>query len=89
MASIRDLKKDINAILAVIIEAVYVWESLTQQPGSKTGEVITNEAISVFNGLIAKVNDRKVSNRKAHLKKVNQEIEAKARALLKKLDTLD
>lgn len=89
MASIRDLKKTINEILGTIIEGVYVWEALTQQPDSQAGNAIIDEAVAVFNDLIAKVNDRNAADRNAHLRQVRRELEEKARILIEKLNTLD
>lgn len=88
MANIRDLKKDINYVLGDIIEAVYVWE--LQNPGkdTKKSEAIIDDAITTFDDLIAKVNDRKVENRKAHLKAVNAELEERGRGLIDKINAL-
>ncbi len=89
MASIRDLKKDINYVLGDIIEAVYLLESSSDKEGSKEGSEIIDGAISTFDELIAKVNDQKVENRKAHLKEVRKELEEKANALIAKLNKLN
>ncbi|MCM5664243.1 hypothetical protein [Galbibacter mesophilus] len=88
MASIRDLKKDINFVLGDIIEAVYVWEISTENKNSKEGDKIIDEAITVFDDLIEKVNNKDVENRSAHLKSVNKELEEKASALVEKLNKL-
>lgn len=88
MANIRDLKKDINYVLGDIIEAVYVWEFSNPDKDTKKSEAVIDEAIEVFDDLIAKVNSKKVDNRKAHLKAVNQELEDKGRALIDKINKL-
>ena len=88
MANIRDLKKDINYVLGDIIEAVYVWEFSNPDKDTKKSEAVIDEAIEVFDDLIAKVNSKKVDNRKAHLKAVNQELEDKGRALINKINKL-
>ena len=88
MANKRDLKKDINYVLGDIIEAVYVWEYANTDKDTKKSEAIIDEAISTFDDLIAKVNDRKVDNKKAHFKAVNQELEDKGRALIEKINKL-
>ncbi|MEL4308071.1 hypothetical protein [Joostella sp. CR20] len=88
MASIRDLKKDINFVLGDIIEAVYIWEISTNTPNSKEGDEIIDEAIDTFDELIAKVNNKDVESRKAHLKEVSKELEEKASALVEKLNKL-
>ncbi|MBT8274345.1 MAG: hypothetical protein KJO77_11100 [Bacteroidia bacterium] len=88
MASIRNLKKDINYVLGDIIEAVYVWEYANPETDKKKSDAIIDEAISTFDDLIAKVNDKSVDNRKAHLKSVNAELEKRGKALIEKLNKL-
>jgi len=88
MANIRDLKKDINYVLGDIIEAVYVWEHSNPDEDTKKSEAIIDEAIDVFDELIAKVNDRNIENRKSHLKAINSELEDRGQALIEKINKL-
>ncbi|WP_353778174.1 hypothetical protein [Winogradskyella sp. 3972H.M.0a.05] len=88
MANIRDLKKDINYVLGDIIEAVYVWELHNPDKDTKKSEAIIDEAISTFDDLIAKVNDKQVEDRKSHLKAVNAELEEKGKGLIDKINAL-
>ena len=88
MASIKNLKKDINNTLGDIIEAVYVWESTSGNKDSKKGDAIIDSAIETFDDLIAKLNNKNVENRKAHLAKVNKELEDKAISLIEKVNKL-
>lgn len=88
MANIRDLKKDINYVLGDIIEAVYIVEAANNTPDSKEGAKIIDSAIETFDGLIAKVNERGVENRSAHLNGVRQELEKKGKDLIDKLNKL-
>ncbi|WP_417362073.1 hypothetical protein [Galbibacter sp.] len=88
MANVRSLKRDINNVLGDIIEAVYIWEVSTGTPNSKEGDQIIEKAISTFDTLIEKVNDKSVENRKAHLKEVNKELETQAHALVEDLNKL-
>ncbi|HUH46982.1 MAG TPA: hypothetical protein VLZ54_07520 [Arenibacter sp.] len=88
MASIRNLKKDINYVLGDIIEAVYLVEG-TGNKDSKEGSAIIDSAIATFDDLIEKVNKKDVDNRKAHLKGVRKELETKATALIEQLNKLD
>ncbi|UOB16894.1 hypothetical protein [Abyssalbus ytuae] len=89
MASIRDLKKDINNAFGEIIEAVYVWELASGKKNSKEGNAIIDDAISAFDELITKINNRKVKDRSKHLISVNKEFEEKATALIERLNKLD
>lgn len=88
MASIQNLKKDINYVLGDIIEAVYLWEAATQNLDSKEGSALIDQAIEVFDSLIAQVNNKKVENRKAHLKEVRANLEIKATELVTQLNQL-
>jgi len=88
MASIREIKKDINYVLGDIIEAVYVWEYENTDKDTKKSEAIIDEAIETFDELIAKVNDRSVENRQKHLNAVNKELEDRGRALIEKINKL-
>ena len=89
MASIRDLKKDINFVLGDIIEAVYIVEGANNKQDSKEGAKIIDSAIETFDDLITKVNQKDVDNRKAHLTKVRKELEKKATALVEELNKLN
>ena len=89
MASVRDLKKDINYVLGDIIEAVYIVEAANGKQDSKEGPKIIDGAIATFDSLIAKVNQSNVENRKTHLKSVRAELETKAKGLVDELNKLN
>lgn len=88
MANVRDLKKDINYVLGDIIEAVYVWEFENPSKDTKKSEAIIDEAIDAFDALIAKVNDKSVTDKKTHFKAISAELETKGRALIEKVNAL-
>ena len=88
MASVRGLKKDINNVLGDLIDAVYIVEATNGNEVSKEGEKIIDGAISTFDELIVKVNKRDVENRKVHLKKVREELESSAKALVERVNKL-
>jgi hypothetical protein len=88
MASIRDLKKDINNVLGDIIEAVYIVESSQQMEGSKEGTAIIDKAIDTFDTLIAEVNQRDVADKKAHFREVRASLEKEATDLVGRLNKL-
>lgn len=88
MANVRDLKKDINFVLGDIIEAVYLWEYENTDKDSKQSEAIIDDAISTFDGLIAKVNEKNVENKKAHYNAIRTELEAKGRELVERVNKL-
>lgn len=88
MANKRDLKKDINYVLGDIIEAVYVWEYTNASKDTKSSEKVIDDAIAVFDDLIAKVNAKNVENKKAHFKTINSELETKGRELIDRINKL-
>lgn len=88
MAKVRDLKKDINFVLGDIIEAVYIWEAENKGKDTKAGEAIIDEAIATFDELMAKVNQKKVENKKAHFTAINNELETKGNELIAKVNEL-
>lgn len=88
MASIKNLKKDINYTLGDIIEECYVAEMLNPKNDSKKTEAIIDEAIETFDVLIEKLNAKNVKNKKAHYKSIGVELEAKATDLIAKINKL-
>ena len=88
MASVRDLKRDINYVLGDIIEAVYIWQLTHPEKETKKSEKIIDEAIAVFDALIVKVNQNNVENKKQHFKGINQELETEGRKLIDKINAL-
>ncbi len=88
MANVRNLKKDINFVLGDIIEAVYIHEMTTSgKPSEKTNALI-DEAIAAFDSLIAKVNEKKVEDKKAHFKQIHSDLEKTATQLVEKINAL-
>ncbi|MCL5247026.1 hypothetical protein M4I21_14490 [Cellulophaga sp. 20_2_10] len=88
MASIKDLKKDINFVLGDIIEAVYFWEATSKSKDSNEGSKIIDSAIVTFDDLIAKVNKKDVESRSKHLAAVRKELETKATELIADVNKL-
>jgi len=80
MASIKNLKKDLNYIFSDIIEDCYVWQLENSDKADKA-EAIIDDAIASFDELVAKVNDRKVENKKAHFKGIIAELEKDVKKL--------
>ena len=88
MASVRDLKKDINFVLGDIIEAVYQWEATTENKNSEKGSKLIDGAIAAFDELMDKTNAKDVENPKAHFKAIRTDLETKATDLIEKLNKL-
>jgi len=88
MASIKNLKKDINYTLGDLIEECYVWELLNPKADTKKSEAIIDEAIVTFDGLIEKLNAKNIENKKAHYKAINADLVKKANDLVTKINKL-
>jgi len=88
MASIKNLKKDINHTLGDIIEECYIWELVNPKADTKKSQAIIDEAIEVYDTLLNKVNDKKAENKKAHFKAIATELEEKAKDLVAKVNEL-
>lgn len=88
MASVKNLKKDINYVLGDVIEACYTYELLNDKADTKKSAAIIDEAIALFDSLMDKVNQSKVENKKAHYNAIKTELESAAQELLDKLNKL-
>ena len=56
MASIKQLKKDINNDIGAIIEDIYLWELSNPDGDLSKSEKLIEEAIQVFDDLVQKIN---------------------------------
>ena len=88
MANRRTLKRDINYVFGDIIEAAYLHQITHPDEDPAKSEEIVDEAISDFDELIGKMNQKDVENRKQHFKGIEKELEAKARDLVDKINAL-
>lgn len=88
MASIKNLKKDINFVLSEIIEECYVSQLSGDDKTNAKIEKLIDETITTFDDLIVKINDKSVENKNKHFKSINNELQAKAHKLLVKLEKL-
>jgi len=80
MASIKNLKKDLNYIFSDIIEDCYVWQ-LENSDNKEKAEPIIDNAIAAFDQLVEKINSRKVDNIKTHFKSILSELETQVNGL--------
>lgn len=88
MGSVKNLKKDINFVLGDIIEAVYIWEMASEGKPTTESDALVDEAITSFDSLIKKVNQKNVENKKEHFKQIQKELEATAGQLVGKINAL-
>ncbi|QED37647.1 hypothetical protein FK178_07865 [Antarcticibacterium arcticum] len=88
MASKRLLKRDVNYVMGDIIEAAYVHQLANPKQDTKKTEEIVDEAIKGFDELMAKINQKKIENKKQHFKAIEKDLETKAQDLVAKINSL-
>lgn len=88
MASKRLLKRDVNYVMGDIIEAAYVHQLANPKQDPKKTEEIVDEAIKGFDELMAKINQKKIENKKQHFKAIEKDLETKAQDLVAKINSL-
>lgn len=88
MASIKNLKKDINHTLGGLIEECYVWELVNPEADTTKSQAIIDETIGVFDELLDKVNAKNVENKKTHFKAISSDLENRATAIVDKINNL-
>ena len=88
MANRRTLKRDMNYVFGDIIEAAYLHQITHPDEDPAKSEKIVDEAISEFDELIGKMNQKNVENKKQHFKGIEKEFEAKATDLVEKINAL-
>lgn len=84
MASIKNLKKDIHYVLGDIIDECLSKDSSKAADAQK----IIDDAVDTFDGLIAKIYEKDVENKKAHYSAINKSLEDQANALLERANKL-
>jgi hypothetical protein len=88
MASIRLLKRNVNYVMGDLIEAAYIHQLANPKQEPKKSEAIVDQAIAGFDELMAKINQKNVKNKKQHFKDIEKDFEAKANALVVKINEL-
>ena len=88
MASIQDLKKDVNTVLSSVIDECTIELLSADDKKSVEQEKIIDESIEVFDSIIEKINQKKIENRANHLKAVKNELQENANRLLEKIAKL-
>jgi hypothetical protein len=88
MASVKNLKKDINYVLGDVVDACYLWEVFNPGVDKKSFQSIIDEAFSSYDQLIAAVNQKNVENKKAHFNTIKNDLETIANLLVEKVNNL-
>jgi hypothetical protein len=88
MANVKNLKKDINFVIGDIIDAIYLREIITNGKPTEASQKMIDEAIAIFDELIARVNAKNVENKKAHFNQISKDLEIKGLQLIEKINSL-
>ncbi|HBI40047.1 MAG TPA: hypothetical protein DDY16_03755 [Tenacibaculum sp.] len=89
MASIKNLKKDINYTLGAIATICDEWQKLNTSSDMTLSNAILDDAYDTYDDLLNRVNQkRNITNIKGYFKEINQELESKAIALLERANSL-
>ena len=84
MSSIKSLKKEINNDIGDLIEEIYLWELSNPKGDLTKSEKLIEEAIQIFDDLMAKINSIGGENLKVKFKALNEERKKLMETLLKK-----
>ena len=84
MPSIKSLKKEINNDIGDLIEEIYLWELSNPKGDLTKSEKLIEEAIQIFDDLMAKINSIGGENLKGKFKALNEERKKLMESLLKK-----
>lgn len=88
MASVKNLKKEINYVLGDLVNIVYIWEMTNGGKPSEASDLIIDEIYENYDNFVTKIRDRKVENKKAHFKKIRAEYETVANQMVAKINDL-
>ena len=88
MASIKNLKKDLNNVIGEIIQNINLWELENSDKDLKKSEKLIDNCFNVFDELIKKIHQKDVKNKKDHYKKISLELTKKASILVESFNKL-
>ena len=89
MASVKNLKKEINYVLGDIVNIVYIWEMSTTGKPTEASDKLIDEIYETFDALMTRANQKDVENRKAHFKQIRNDYEAAANQFVAKINGLN
>ena len=78
MASVKNLKKDLNNVIGEIIQNINLWELENSDKDLKKSEKLIDNCFNVFDELIKKIHQKDVKNKKDHYKKISLELTKKS-----------
>jgi len=88
MASVKQLKKDINNTIGSFIEDIYIWELTNAKTDTTKSNSLIDESLLLFDQLIQEINSSKVENTKGHFKSIKEQLNSGLDKMIKKLEKL-
>tara|TARA_B100001142_G_C14183899_1_gene597285 strand:- start:432 stop:698 length:267 start_codon:yes stop_codon:yes gene_type:complete len=88
MASIKQLKKDINNTIGSFIEDIYIWEITHPKAEIKKSNILIDESLLLFDQLIKEINLFKIKKDKVHFKSIKEQLNDGINKMNKKLEKL-
>ena len=88
MASIKNLKKDINYTLGAIATICDNWQKKNPNEDMAVSNAILDDAYNAYDELLNRVNSNEITHVKGHFKSISQDLENKAIALLERANNL-
>lgn len=89
MASVKNLKKEINYVLGDLVNIVYIWEMTNGGKPTEASDAIVDEIYANYDGIVTKMNDATVVNKKSHFKQIRKEYEEAANQIVAKINGLN
>lgn len=89
MASVRNLKKEINYVLGDLVNIVYIHEIANGGKPTEATDAVIDEIYDNYDGLVTKMNEKDVENKKAHFNQIRKEYEATANQIVEKINKLN
>ncbi|MDG1031314.1 MAG: hypothetical protein P8P25_01385 [Flavobacteriaceae bacterium] len=88
MASVKNLKKDLNNIIGEIIQNINLWQLENPDKDVKKSEKLIDECFDVFDSIIKKIHQKDVTDVNKHFKNISLELTDIASDLVKKFNKL-
>ena len=88
MASVKNLKKDLNNIIGEIIQNINLWQLENSDADLKKSEKLIDECFDAFDSVIKKIHQKEITDNNKHFKKISFELTDIASELVKKFNKL-
>ena len=88
MASVKNLKKDLNNVIGEIIQNINLWELENSDKDLKKSQKLVDKCFDVFDDLIKKIHQKDIKDKKSHFKTISLELTKKANDLVKSFNEL-